>query len=108
MSAIELQAIPHKTHDGLPCQLLRVKIVNESGVIVPSDIKGVKFPQGIDFSKGIVIEGKAPIWLYGYLVNQCCHFAPWLGCYDPRLGVVIVATRTPNVNIGDVLTVDLP
>jgi CRISPR-associated protein Csx3 len=108
MSAIELQVSSHQTHNGLPCQLLHIKIVNENGVVVPGDLKDVKFPEGIDFKKGVILEGKAPIWLYGYLVHQCCHFAPWLGCYDPCLGVVIVATRTPGVEISEVLKVDLP
>ncbi len=107
MSAIELHVVPHKIRGGLPCQILHIKIVNESGIVVPGDLKDVKFPENIDFLKGLIIEGKAPIWLYGYLVHQCCHCTPWLGCYDPRLGVVIVATRSPNVNIGDVLSVDL-
>lgn len=108
MSAIELQLIPHQTRNGVPCQLLHIKIVNESGVVVPDDLKDVKFPKGIDFSKGVIIEGKAPIWLYGYLIYQCCHFAPWLGCYDPRLGAVIVGTRTPQVSHYEVLSMHLP
>ncbi|MFB2933777.1 CRISPR-associated protein Csx3 [Aerosakkonemataceae cyanobacterium BLCC-F154] len=30
--------------------------------------KKLQLPDGIDFSQGIIIEGKLPIWLYGYLV----------------------------------------
>lgn len=107
MSAIQLQVIPHQTHDGLPYQHLHIQIINENGIVVPADLKGVKLPEGIDYSQGIVIEGKAPIWLYGYLVHEC-HPAAWVGCYDPRLGIVVVATHTPNVAISQVFKVDLP
>jgi CRISPR-associated protein Csx3 len=108
MSAIELQAIPRQVHAGLPYTHIHIRIVNESGVIVPADLKDVKFPEGIDFKKGVILEGKAPIWLYGCLIHYCYHFAPWVGCYDPRLGAVIVATRTPQVSHFEVFSVDLP
>ncbi|MGE5656975.1 MAG: CRISPR-associated protein Csx3 [Actinomycetota bacterium] len=32
----------------------------------------------------MVIEGKVPIWLYGYLVHEC-HPGIWAACYDTRL-----------------------
>jgi len=107
MSVIELQAIPHQTHDGLPYTHLRIRIVNESGVIVPGDLKGVRLASNVDPRLGIVIEGKAPIWLYVYLVGECTP-AAWTGCYDPRLGIVVVASHIPDVSAGDVLKVDLP
>lgn len=107
MSAIQLEVIPHKTQSGLPYQLLHVQITTENGIITPADIKGLKLPAGIDFSQGIVIEGKAPIWLYGYLVHEC-HPATWVGCYDTRLGAVVVATHTHDVAISQVFKIDLP
>ncbi|HBE17695.1 MAG TPA: CRISPR-associated protein Csx3 [Cyanobacteria bacterium UBA11367] len=103
MSAIQLEVIPQQTQDGLPYQRLHIQILNENGIIVPADLKGLKLPAGIDYRQGIVIEGKAPLWLYGYLVHEC-HPAAWVGCYDPRLGIVVVATHTPNVGISQVLT----
>ena len=107
MSAIQLEVIPHQTKDGLPYQHLHIQIINENGIIVPADLNGLKLPEGIDYSQGIVIEGKAPIWLYGYLVHEC-HPAAWVGCYDPRLGIVVVATHSPNVAISQVFKADLP
>lgn len=107
MSAIQLTVIPHQTQEGTAYQHLHVEIVNENGIITPADLKGLKLPAGIDYSQGIVIEGKAPIWLYGYLVHEC-HPAAWVGCYDPRLGAVVVATHTPDISISQVFKVDLP
>ena len=107
MSAIELQAFPHQTHNGLPYTHIHIRIVTESGVIVPADLNGITLPKGIDSSLGIVIEGKAPIWLYGYLIWGCTP-AAWTGCYDPRLGIIVLASHIPDVSAGNVLSVDLP
>ena len=41
-------------------------------------------PTDLVWSIGVVIEGKAPIWLYSYLVHEC-HAAVWVACFDPRL-----------------------
>ena len=107
MSAIHLEAIPHQTRSGLPYQHLHIEILKESGIITPPELKGLKLPRPIDFAQGIVIEGRAPIWLYGYLVHQC-HPAAWVGGYDTRLGAVVVATHTPDVSISQVFELDLP
>jgi CRISPR-associated protein Csx3 len=107
MSAIQLTVIPHQTKEGLPYQHLHVRIANENGIITPENLKGLKLPEGIDYSQGIVIEGKAPIWLYGYLVHEC-HPAAWVGCYDPRLGAVVVSTHTHSVATGEAFVLELP
>lgn len=107
MNAIQLKVIPHQTESGLPYQHLHIEITNDNGIIMPADLKGLKLPPGIDFTQGIVIEGKGPIWLYGYLVHEC-HPAAWVGCYDPRLGIVVVSTHTHEVSISEVFKVDMP
>lgn len=107
MNAIQLQLLPHQTQTGLPYQHLHFQIATEDGIISPPDIKGIKLPEGIPFNQGIVIQGKGPIWLYSYLVHEC-HPAAWVGCYDPRLGVVVVATHTHDVSVGEVFPVELP
>jgi CRISPR-associated protein Csx3 len=108
MNAIQLNHRSHQTQDGLPYQHLRVQISNDDGIIEPEDLKGLKLPSGIDFSQGIVIEDKGPIWLYAYLVHEC-HPAAWVGCYDPRYkGAVVVETHTRGVSVGQVLKLELP
>ena len=93
MNPIELKIIPNQTQDG---------------IITPDDLQGLKLPKDVQFSQGIVIEGRGAIWLYGYLVHEC-HPAAWVGCYDPRLeGAVVVATHKHEVSVGQVLKLSLP
>jgi CRISPR-associated protein Csx3 len=107
MSSIQLQRIPHTTQDGLSYQHLRFKISTGDGVIEPSDLQGLKLPDDMQWNQGIAIEGKGPIWLYGYLVHEC-HASTWVGCYDPRLGIVVVSTHTHAVKVGSILSIHLP
>ncbi|MBL1179324.1 CRISPR-associated ring nuclease Crn3/Csx3 [Pantanalinema sp. GBBB05] len=67
----------------------------------------MQFPAGVQWEQGVEIEGRGPIWLYGYLVHEC-HPATWVGCYDTRLGIVVVSTHTRAVAVGQVLAIDLP
>lgn len=107
MPPIQLTLIPHQTQDGLTYQHLRASITQEDGILEPQDLKGITLPNGIQWTQGIVIEGKGPIWLYGYLVHEC-HPAAWVGCFDPRLGAIVVATHTRAVKVGQVLPITLP
>lgn len=107
MSDIKLYRIPHQTRDGVAYQHLHVRIDNEDGIIDPADMKGLSLPSGMNYKQGVVVEGKAPIWLYGYLVHEC-HPAAWVGCYDPRLGIVVVSSHTKAMRVSQVLDVELP
>jgi CRISPR-associated protein Csx3 len=107
MSSVQLKVIPHQTLEGLPYQHLHISLTTENGIISPIDIKGLKLPSGVDYAQGIVIEGKSPIWLYGYLVHEC-HPAAWVACYDSRLGAVVVATHAPDINVSQVFKLNLP
>lgn len=110
MPAIQLQLTLHQTIAGLPYQHLHIQITTPNGVIEPNDLRSLTLPEGIVWSHGIVIEGRAPIWLYGCLIHAC-HPAIWVACFDPRLGdsssnsggAVIVATHSPQFFVGDVL-----
>lgn len=107
MNTIQLEVIPHQTLEGLPYQHLHFQITTADGIIAPEDLKGLQLPSTIDFKQGVVIEGKGPIWLYGYLVHEC-HPAAWVGCYDTRLGAVVVSTHTHAVHLSQVLPIELP
>ncbi|HBB33997.1 MAG TPA: CRISPR-associated protein Csx3 [Cyanobacteria bacterium UBA8803] len=108
MSKIQLQLIRHQTADGLPYGHLRIHLPSLDGIIEPEDLKGLKLPEGILSSQGVVIEGRGPIWLYGYLVHEC-HATAWVGCYDPRLeGAVVVETHTRQVSVGSIVQLTLP
>ncbi len=58
MNPIELKIIPHQTQDGLAYQHLRLRITTHDGIITPDDLQGLKLPEDVQFSQGIVIEGR--------------------------------------------------
>lgn len=108
MTSIQLQLIPHQTLDGTPYQHLRITLTSEGGIIEPSDLKTLKLPDSLEATQGVILEGKAPIWLYSYLVHEC-HATAWVGCYDPRLGgAVVVESHQKSMEVGDVLNINLP
>jgi CRISPR-associated protein Csx3 len=108
MKPIQLTLISHLTDSGQAYQHLQIVLQAKDGVISPEDIKGLELPDGIQWSRGVVLEGRAPIWLYGYLIHLC-HPAAWVGCYDPRLsGAVVVQTHTQGVSVGSVIPLSLP
>jgi CRISPR-associated protein Csx3 len=106
MNPIQLKLISQKTIEGIPYQLLRINLI--TGIIEPQDLKNLQLPDSLDNTQGVIIEGKAPIWLYGYLIHQC-HATPWVGCYDPRLGgAVIVESHHKGIYSGDIVRIKLP
>lgn len=115
MADVELAIAPRQTSAGLSYQHLHIQITADNGLIVPADIKGLNLPKALVPSQGVVIEGKAPIWLYGYLVHEC-HASAWVGCFDPRLGgdsprsggAVVIETHSPQVDVGQVIVVEIP
>ncbi len=57
-------------------------------VTLPSEVHGRE-------PLGLIISGRGPIWLYGYLVHRAHPFA-WLAVHDPRLGAVVIARHTSS------------
>jgi CRISPR-associated protein Csx3 len=57
----------------------------------------------------VIVEGRAPIWRYGMALHLL-HGSPAaaIAFYDPRLGAVIVATHSPQWQVGQVVDVMLP
>ncbi|CAI9086389.1 CRISPR-associated protein Csx3 [Candidatus Methylacidiphilum fumarolicum] len=68
-------------------QILNINIAG-NGTVEPSVLKNLELPK-LDYTKGVVLHGRGPIWLYGHLVHQC-HPARWVGVFDPRIGGVVV------------------
>lgn len=87
-------------------QVLRIEI--EGGVASPEEMADLSLPKGIDCSKGVVIEGRAPLWLYCFLSHEL-HPTSWVSTYDPRLGGgVVTSTHNKNWKIGQLIEVELP
>lgn len=53
----------------------------------------------------VILSGRMPVWAYGALVHHF-HPAKAVATFDPRLqGGVVVATHSPDVKVGDVVSV---
>jgi CRISPR-associated protein Csx3 len=88
----------------LKYQVLSVELTSSDRLIEPQDIKNLELPSGIDTTGGVIISGRAPMWLYSYLTHAL-HPTAWVACYDPRLGAVVSATNSRQVYIGQVIPV---
>ena len=88
-------------------QFLLITLTRGDHLIQPEDLIGVELPSGIDTSAGVVISGRAPIWLYAYLSDKL-YFTAWVACYEAPLGAVVVATRCDVVDIGEVIDIHPP
>ena len=57
----------------------------------------------------VIVEGRAPIWRYGMALHLL-HGSPAaaVAFYDPRLGAVVVASHSPEWQVGQVVDVTLP
>ncbi len=80
--------------------------VELDGIMEPGELKDLK-PPAVRGDGGVVLSGRAPIWLYSFLVH---HYHPtrWIGIYDPRIGgAVVVASHWKEKSPGDVVPIDL-
>lgn len=72
------------------------------GVLSPEDLAALTPPK-INGSKGVILSGRGPIWLYCFLTHFY-HPTKFIATYDPRLGgAVIVETHSVEHAIGSVL-----
>lgn len=72
------------------------------GVIKPEDLIAIAPPK-VDGSKGVILSGRGPIWLYCFLTHFY-HPTKFIATYDPRLGGgVIVESHAKDYHVGMVL-----
>jgi len=75
------------------------------GNIEPEVLKRIKPPK-VDGTKGVVLSGRGPIWLYGYLIH-CYHPTKYIATYDPRLGgAVVVESHDPELEVGEMIKME--
>ena len=77
--------------------------IDTGGAITPDALFDIHPPK-VRESKGVILSGRAPVWLFGYLVH---HYHPcvWVATYDPRLeGAVIVESHTAAWEEGEVVS----
>jgi len=78
--------------------------INLDKPIQPSDLTSIDFPKAQ--GKGLIISGRAPIWLYCYVLHYYLHLFQVIAIYDPKLGgAVIIASHSPDYKVGDILPI---
>ncbi len=79
-------------------------------VLRPQDLYEVQPPDPVreKFAHlGVIISGRGPIWLYGYLAHNY-HPCRFVAFHDPRLRVaVVVESHATDVRPGDLIHIDL-
>ncbi len=79
-----------------------------NGNIEPASLKEIKLPDPVKekmSSKCIVLSGRGPIWLYGFMIH---HFHPCkaVAVFDPRLnGAVVVESHSNDYKVGDIIRI---
>lgn len=94
-----------KAADKYPATLLEFQIEGD-GNIDPGDIPTAiaNLPK-IDGTKGVIISGRGPVWLFGALLHHL-HVTRWSATFDPRQGAVVVASHhVDSPQAGAVLSV---
>ncbi|MBI5187356.1 MAG: CRISPR-associated protein Csx3 [Nitrospinae bacterium] len=82
----------------------------EGGVCSPGDLENLQPPK-VDSSKGVVLSGRGPVWLYGCLLHHY-HPAAWAATRDDRHGrdgrpaAVVVMSHAKAVKSGQVILMD--
>jgi CRISPR-associated protein Csx3 len=83
--------------------VVEIKLLNET--LQPSDLydlKGQDFLSLVDPKKGVILNGKMPMWLACFLTHEF-HAVAWLGMNDPRLGGIVIASHSPSQQVGNVV-----
>lgn len=85
-------------------QLLDIKILGD-GLISSNILEQIQLPDNLQTNKGVVISGKAPVWLYAFLIHQL-HCFSWIATFDPRVGAIVVQNHKPEGRtIGSVIPI---
>jgi len=71
--------------------------------IQPTQLSSITPPQLADPTRGVVLSGRGPIWLYAYLLHYY-HPSVFVAVFDPRLaGAVVVASHHPDAKVGGIV-----
>lgn len=71
---------------------------------VTPDVLKELTPPKVDGRKGVILSGRAPIWLYCFLVHFY-HTTKFVATFDPRIGAIVVESHHPDYKVGEVIEV---
>ena len=93
---IKLQLLEIYGSEGVRYQGIEITAVNISS----KNLLNLELPK-INFNRGIVFDGSAPIWLYAYLVERYQQ-AAWVACHNVMSGAIVVDSKSkdPNFAVG--------
>ncbi|NVM01301.1 MAG: CRISPR-associated protein Csx3 [Candidatus Helarchaeota archaeon] len=78
---------------------------NLKDILEPNILENLELPK-INNTKGVILDGRGPIWLYCYMVHHY-HTTKFIATHDPRLGgAVVVETHSPEFKVGNVLKLE--
>lgn len=76
-----------------------------NNLIIPNILALIKPPR-VKATKGVILSGRGPIWLYCYLTHHY-HPTKFIATYDPRSdGAVVVESHTPEHKVGDIIKME--
>jgi len=79
--------------------------LGESGVCSPEDLKSIQIPD-LSGKQGIILNGRAPVWVFAFLVHHFHQFQ-WVATNDPRLGGgVVIESHLKGVSVGDIVPIE--
>lgn len=86
-------------------QILNIRLTG-NGLIDPPDLKQMNLPDGMDKNKGVIINGKSPVFLFSALVMMLAEFK-WAATFYPQKGAIIIFSRADkDRNIGDFIEIE--
>ena len=80
---------------------LRLRFYPKREVLTPTTVRLPRLPRG----KGLVFDGKLPIWIWGALANALADW-PWLGVYEPRGSRIVVIAGGDVFETGETIPVE--
>jgi CRISPR-associated protein Csx3 len=70
--------------------------------ITPGNLVSLNPPK-VNLTKGVILSGRGPIWLYCYLTHYY-HPSKFIASYDPRVGgAVIVESHSSEYKVGEII-----
>ena len=105
--ATEQLTVTTLTSDRGKLQTLAITLLQPQVLIQPAQLPALALPPDLDTRREVVLYGRSPGWLYGYLIARYPS-VPWLGTYDARSKtVVVIHSQVESPAIGDQIPIQL-